>query len=65
MKEYFIKVFFAILTIGFIFGIGYIFKLDWLLEENNPKRILIILPIALVAGWGGEYLYKRVKNKKG
>ncbi|MBT2739023.1 hypothetical protein [Bacillus sp. ISL-7] len=60
MKDYFIKLFFALLAIGIMYGIAYFFKIDWLL--GNYGSHLVILPLAFVAGWGGWYLYKRVKN---
>lgn len=63
MKNYFIRLIFGLLTIGIILGITYIFNID-LLQEGDPSRNLFILPIALVGGWGGWYLYKAIKKEK-
>ncbi|SMQ81002.1 hypothetical protein SAMN05444673_4084 [Bacillus sp. OV166] len=63
MKAYFIRLIFGLLTIGIVLGITYIFNIDWL-QKGKPERNLFILPIALVGGWGGWYLYKAIKKEK-
>ena len=63
MKAYFIRLIFGLLTIGIVLGIAYIFNIDWL-QKGKPERNLFILPIALVGGWGGWYLYKAIKKEK-
>ncbi|WP_332694547.1 hypothetical protein [Halalkalibacter lacteus] len=63
MKDYFIRLIFGLLTIGIVLGIDYIFNINWV-QEGNPGRNLFILPITIVGGWGGWYLYKAIKKEK-
>lgn len=63
MKDFFIRLIFALLTLGFVLGIANIFNIDWL-QEGNPKRHFFILLIVLVGSWGGWYLYKANKKEK-
>jgi hypothetical protein len=62
MKDYFIRLIFGVLTISIMLGAANIFNIDWL-QEVNPGRNLFILPIGLVGGWGGWYIYKAMKRR--
>ncbi|MEH7348264.1 MULTISPECIES: hypothetical protein [Bacillaceae] len=42
MKKYFIKVFFGWLAIGIMYGIAYIFNVDWLKGSYGNLFIIII-----------------------
>ncbi|TDK61781.1 hypothetical protein E2K98_12900 [Bacillus salipaludis] len=62
MKDYFIRLIFGLLTIGVVLGIAYIFNFEWL-KDGELDRNLYILPIAIVGGWVGWYLYKGIKRR--
>jgi hypothetical protein len=59
LKGYFIRLFFALITIGICYGISHIFKFD-----INPGLNILIITIAVAGGWGGYYLYKAMKKEK-
>ncbi|WP_410985371.1 hypothetical protein [Bacillus cereus] len=58
MKDYLIRAFFALLTVGIALGIANIFNL---IVDTRSYPFLIVLAIA--GGWGGWYLYKKRNNK--
>jgi uncharacterized membrane protein len=59
LKDYFIRLIFALLTAGICLGIAHIFNFD-----KKPSLDLFIVLIAVAGGWGGWYLYKAIKKEK-
>ncbi|RHW43291.1 hypothetical protein D1B31_01055 [Neobacillus notoginsengisoli] len=64
MKNYFIRLFFGILTLGILIGVRYLFNIDLFSEDRYPLLLLAIPFSMMVGGWGGWYLYRRIRNKK-
>ncbi|PFK37771.1 hypothetical protein COI93_14815 [Bacillus cereus] len=58
LKDYLIRAFFALLTVGIALGIANIFNLT---VDTSSYPFLIVLSIA--GGWSGWYLYKKQNNK--
>ncbi|MEY8350140.1 hypothetical protein AALF16_17895 [Bacillus cereus] len=57
MKDYLIRAFFALLTVGIALSIANIFNLT---VDTRSYPFLIVLAIA--GGWSGWYLYKKRNN---
>ncbi|WP_121612730.1 hypothetical protein [Mesobacillus foraminis] len=59
IKDYFIRLCFGLLSIGVIFGLGHAFNIPSL-KEGDIGRNLWLVPIAIISGWGGWYLYRKL-----
>ncbi len=59
LKDYLIRAFFALLTVGIALGIANIFNLT-----VDTKSYPFLICIAIAGGWGGWYLYKKTKKDK-
>ncbi|MGE7634314.1 hypothetical protein [Bacillus paramycoides] len=57
MKDYLIRAFFALITVGILLLIANIFNIH---VEVKDYPFLIV--VAIGGGWGGWYLYKKQSN---
>ncbi|CAM3960670.1 hypothetical protein COJ48_13895 [Bacillus cereus] len=58
MKDYLIRAFFALITVGILLLIANIFNIH---VEVKDYPFLIV--VAIGGGWGGWYLYKKQSNQ--
>ncbi|RXI96584.1 hypothetical protein DS745_23055 [Anaerobacillus alkaliphilus] len=63
MKEFLIRVVSGFLLLFFLLYIGPMMNIGWL-QADSPSRMLVV-PIALVGGWGTLLLYKKFVKKPG
>ncbi|EJR48747.1 hypothetical protein IIM_03924 [Bacillus cereus VD107] len=58
MKDYLIRAFFALITVGVLLLIANIFNIH---VEVKDYPFLVV--VAIGGGWGGWYLYKKQSNQ--
>ncbi|MFJ8355444.1 hypothetical protein ACIQ69_19040 [Bacillus paramycoides] len=58
MKDYLIRAFFALITVGILLLIANIFNIH---VEVKDYPFLVV--VAIGGGWGGWYLYKKQHNQ--
>ncbi|MED0961637.1 hypothetical protein [Bacillus paramycoides] len=58
MKDYLIRAFFALITVGILLLMANIFNIH---VEVKDYPFLIV--VAIGGGWGGWYLYKKQSNQ--
>ncbi|MED1409324.1 MULTISPECIES: hypothetical protein [Bacillus] len=58
MKDYLIRAFFALITVGILLLIANIFNIH---VEVKDYPFLVV--VAIGGGWGGWYLYKKQSNQ--
>ena len=58
LKDYLIRAFFALITVGILLLIANIFNI-----RVEVKDYAFLVVVAIGGGWGGWYLYKK-QNKK-
>ncbi|MFS0634889.1 hypothetical protein AB1K84_03215 [Mesobacillus foraminis] len=59
IKDYFIRLCFGLLSIGVIFGLGHAFNILSLTKGDIAGNLWLV-PIAIISGWGGWYLYRKL-----
>ncbi|PFJ04481.1 hypothetical protein COI88_14510 [Bacillus cereus] len=57
MKDYLIRAFFALITVGIVLLIANIFNMP-----IEVKDYAFLVVVAIGGGWGGWYLYKKQNN---
>lgn len=62
MKSFFIRLFFGLLTFGIILSISQVLNANWFRKATSFN--FYIVPLIIVGGWGGWFLYKTIKNRK-
>ncbi len=58
LKDYLIRAFFALITVGIVLLIATIFNI-----RVEVKDYAFLVVVAIGGGWGGWYLYKKQTNK--
>ncbi|MEQ3591185.1 hypothetical protein ABM560_05355 [Bacillus albus] len=58
MKDYLIRAFFALITVGIVLLIANIFNI-----RIEVKDYAFLVVVAIGGGWGGWYLYKKQSNQ--
>ncbi|ALQ70589.1 hypothetical protein COK00_26635 [Bacillus cereus] len=58
MKDYLIRAFFALITVGIVLLIANIFNI-----RIEVKHYAFLIVLAIGGGWGGWYLYKKQSNQ--
>ncbi|MFJ8415853.1 hypothetical protein ACQKNN_23575 [Bacillus paramycoides] len=58
MKDYLIRAFFALITVGILLLIANIFNI-----HIEVKDYPFLVVVAIGGGWGGWYLYKKQSNQ--
>ncbi|QDD86378.1 hypothetical protein [Bacillus cereus] len=58
MKDYLIRAFFALITVGILLLIANIFNI-----RVEVKDYAFLVVVAIGGGWGGWYLYKKQSNQ--
>ncbi len=63
MKEFLIRALSGFLLLFFLLYVGPMMNIGWL-QSDSPYRMLVV-PIAIVGGWGTLLLYKTWVRKTG
>lgn len=58
LKDYLIRAFFALITVGIVLLIATIFNI-----RVEVKDYAFLVVVAVGGGWGGWYLYKKQSNQ--
>lgn len=58
LKDYLIRAFFALITVGIVLLIATIFNI-----HVEVKDYAFLVVVAIGGGWGGWYLYKKQSDK--
>ena len=58
LKDYLIRAFFALITVGIVLLIANIFNI-----RIEVKDYAFLVVVAIGGGWGGWYLYKKQNNE--
>ncbi|AFU15736.1 hypothetical protein bcere0017_48360 [Bacillus cereus Rock1-3] len=58
LKDYLIRAFFALITVGIVLLIANIFNI-----RVEVKDYAFLVVVAIGGGWGGWYLYKKQSNQ--
>ncbi|MCC0760293.1 hypothetical protein [Bacillus sp. BRTN] len=58
MKDYLIRAFFALITVGIVLLITNIFNI-----RIEVKDYAFLIVLAIGGGWGGWYVYKKQSNQ--
>ncbi|MDV2682926.1 hypothetical protein RYX56_00915 [Alkalihalophilus lindianensis] len=62
MIDYGVRALSGFLILMFLLFVAPLTNIEWL-QPGHPYRFIIV-PIALIGGWGCLFLYKKVKKQK-
>ncbi len=61
MRDFFVRAISGFLILLFLLYVAPTLNIEWV-QTESPYRVWIV-PIAIIGGWGGLYLYKKIEKR--